>query len=349
MSLSSLLTPLTLPLASIFAIPFLSSWTTSLNLVFFSLTWTTIAVTYSPLQLEAFGPLFLRTLLYILPSAIFLLFDIGIPSLAAQLKSQGEYALPAKQKGGAAKVRRVVAWSVFNVLLSVAIQAGLEWLVTDVFHFRSLLLIKGSKWTLNHLPNPWSLVKHTFLGLILRNVLQYYIHQRILHDPNGNALAKLHQCWHHSIRTPYSFVAAYDHPACYLLHRFLPLYVPAIVFRFHIMTYLLLLAIFSLEELFTYSGYNVLPSTIMLRGMARRVDGHMMSEGDGNFGPLGVLDWAHGTTLGRDVMDDLKAEMDKHDVQERSGQAMEDAGDAANGAVNGLASKMKRRGKKMRG
>jgi hypothetical protein len=305
--------------------------------------------------------------LYILPAGIFLLFDLGVPSLAAQLKAQGEYGLPARQKGGAAKVRRVVAWSVFNVLLGVAIQAGLEWLVTDVLHFRSLLLIKGSKWTLNHLPNPWTLVKHTFLGLILRNVsstlpfkiaricltvaqvFQYYIHQRILHDPNGNPLADLHQCWHHSIRTPYSFVAAYDHPVCYLLHRFLPLYLPAIAFRFHIMTYLLLLAIFSLEELFTYSGYNVLPSTIMLRGMARRVDAHMLSEGNGNFGPLGVLDWVHGTTLGRDVMDDLKAEMDKHDVQERSGQALEDAGNKANGAANGLASKMKGRARKGRG
>jgi hypothetical protein len=120
--------------------------------------------------LEAFGPLFLRTFLFILPAAIFLLFDLGVPSLAAQLKAQGEHALPAKQKGGTAKVRKVVAWSVFNILLVVAIQAGLEWLVTDVLHFRSLLLIKGSAWTLNHLPNPWILAKHALLGLVLRNV-----------------------------------------------------------------------------------------------------------------------------------------------------------------------------------
>jgi hypothetical protein len=111
------------------------------------------------------------------------------------------------------------------------------------------------------------------------------------------------------------------------------------------MTYLLLLALFSLEDLFTYSGYNVLPSTIMLRGMARRCDAHMMSQGEGNFGPLGVLDWAHGTTLGADVVDDLKAEMEKHDVQERSARAIDDAGDAA----NGVAAKIKGRAKKGRG
>lgn len=113
------------------------------------------------------------------------------------------------------------------------------------------------------------------------------------------------------------------------------------------MTYLLLLALSSLEEVFVYSGYNVLPSTIMLRGMARRADAHMMSQGKGNFGPLGVLDWMHGTTLGADVMDDLQDEMEKHHVQERSGRAINEAGDTANGIAGKLKGKAKRgRGKK---
>ncbi|KAF2750381.1 hypothetical protein M011DRAFT_517483 [Sporormia fimetaria CBS 119925] len=344
MSLSGLLTSLTLPLAPFFAIPMLSSWSTSLNLIFFSLTWTTIAATYSPLQLEFFAPLVLRTFLYIIPSAIFLLFDLGVPSLAEQIKAQREYALAGRQKGGRRKIVHVVSWSIFNVLLGVALQAGLEWLVTDVLQFRSLLMIKGSKWSLNHLPNPWGLFKHVILGVVLRNLLQYYIHLHILHSPNGGVLSSWHQRWHHSVRLPYSFVAAYDHPACYLVHRFVPMYLPAVVFRFHMMTYLILVAWFSLEELFTYSGYSVLPSTIMLRGMARRTDAHMMSQGEGNFGPLGLLDWAHGTTLGRDVVDDLKAEMEKHDVKECSERAVEGAGKAA----NGVAAKLKRRAKKER-
>ncbi|KAF2645395.1 hypothetical protein P280DRAFT_545375 [Massarina eburnea CBS 473.64] len=329
MSLTSLLAPFTIPLASLFAIPFLSSWSTSLNLVFFSLTWTTLALSYSPLQLEFFGPLFLRIMLYILPSALFLVIDLLLPSLIVELKAQGEYGLPGHQRGGIRKARRVAAWATFNVLLVVVLQAGIEWVVTDLLRMRSLLLIKGSRWTLNHLPNPWSLVKHALVGLVSRNVLQYYIHTKLLHSSNGGNLAKWHKTWHHSVQVPYSFVAAYDHPACYLIHRFLPLYIPAIIFRFHIMTYLLLLAVFSLEEVFTYSGYNILPSTIMLKGMARRVDAHMISEGKGNYGSLGVLDWVNGTTLDADVMDDLQEEMEKHNVQERSSRAMNKAGDAA--------------------
>ena len=111
------------------------------------------------------------------------------------------------------------------------------------------------------------------------------------------------------------------------------------------MTYLLLVSIFSLEELFTYSGYNILPSTIMLKGMARRTDAHMMTQGKGNYGPLGVLDWVNGTTVGADVMDDLQDEMEKHHVQERAGNAIDDAGDAA----SGFAGKLKNRARKGRG
>jgi len=111
------------------------------------------------------------------------------------------------------------------------------------------------------------------------------------------------------------------------------------------MTYLLLLAIFSLEEMFTYSGYTILPSTIMLRGMARRTDAHMISQGQGNYGPLGVLDWAHGTTLGSDVMEDFKAEMDKHDVKDRTANAVDGAGDVA----NGIGMKLRNRAKKGKG
>ncbi|KAH7116080.1 hypothetical protein B0J11DRAFT_116936 [Dendryphion nanum] len=345
MSLTALLTPLTLPLASLFAIPMLSSWSTSLNLIFLSLTWTTIAVTYSPLQLEFFAPLILRLALFVLPSLLFLAFDLGVPSLAVEFKAQGELGLPGRQRGGLGRVRRVVGWSLVNVALGVGLQAGVEWVVTDVLRLRSLLLIKGSAWTLNHLPNPWSLCKHAALGLVIRNILQYYIHLHILHSENGGRLAHWHQTWHHSISVPYSITAAYDHPVCYLLHRVLPLYIPAIAFRFHIMTYLLLLALFSILDLFTYSGYNVLPSTIMLKGMARRTDAHMMSQGEGNFGPLGVLDWVHGTTLGADVVDDLRAEMDKHDVQDRTTHAIDEVGDKA----NGFAGKLKARARKGRG
>jgi hypothetical protein len=362
--MGALLSTLSLPLASIFAIPMLSSWSTSLNLVFFSITWSTIAMTYAPLQIEFFAPLVIRLLLYILPSALFLAFDVLVPSLAVELKAQGEYALPGRL--GRKKLAKVAAWSCSNILLGITIQAAIEYVVTDVFRLRSVLAIKGGSWSLNHLPSPWTMIKNVSEGLVLRNVsfsllntllpieklktnapqiLQYYIHSKLLHSPSNTRLTHWHQTWHHSIRAPFSFTATYDHPACYLLHKFLPIYLPALIFRFHIMAYILLLAIFSLEEAFTYSGYNILPSTIMLRGMARRTDAHMMSQGKGNFAPVGVLDWAHGTTLGADVMDDVQEEMEKHDVQQRAGKAANNVG----GAIDDGVVKLKGRAKQGRG
>jgi len=116
--------------------------------------------------------------------------------------------------------------------------------------------------------------------------------------------------------------------------------------RMHILTYLVLIVVFSLEETFVYSGYNVLPSTIMLNGMARRADAHMMSEGEGNYGCLGVLDWCHGTTLGKDVVEDLKAEMEKHNVEGKANKAINGAGEAANELADKFGRGRKGRGKK---
>ncbi|KAH9874660.1 hypothetical protein IAQ61_003850, partial [Plenodomus lingam] len=313
-----------------------------LNLIFLSLAWTTIAATYSPLQLELFAPLILRISLYMIPSLIFLVFDIGAPSLAVEFKAQGRGGIATEQRGGGRVVKRVVGWSCGNVVLGVGVQLGLEWLVTEVLGMRSLLVVKGSRWGFNHLPNPWTMVKHGIAGLLSRNVLQYYIHSQLLHSPTGGLLSDFHRSWHHSIRIPFPFVANYDHPLCHLLHRFLPLYLPAIALRMHILTYLILVAIFSLEETFVYSGYNVLPSTIMLRGMARRCDAHMLSEGAGNFGCLGVLDWCHGTTLGKDVVDDLKAEMDKHNARDPVGRTIDGAGNAADGLTERLGARVRK-------
>jgi hypothetical protein len=111
-----------------------------------------------------------RLALYILPSLIFLIFDIGVPSLAVEFKAHGKWGIPSNQRGGKRKVRHVVLWSVANVLLGVLVQAAIEFVVTDVLNMKSLLRIKGSRWGLNHLPSPWSMVKHALAGVLMRNV-----------------------------------------------------------------------------------------------------------------------------------------------------------------------------------
>lgn len=110
-----------------------------------------------------------------------------------------------------------------------------------------------------------------------------------------------------------------------LLTRFLPSYLPAVLFRFHLLTYHLYLALISIEETFTYSGYSVLPTSFILGGMARRVDAHLLSGGKGNFGAYGIMDWICGTTVGPDVLDDVEGDLEEHDVQAMASNALDKA------------------------
>ncbi|TAQ88494.1 hypothetical protein B7494_g3194 [Chlorociboria aeruginascens] len=248
-----------------------------------------------------------------------------IPSLAVSIKTQGSSALPART-GGVSVHRsasrpqwyQVAGLSIFNVCLGVAIQGGVEALLIEVFNIRSALKVTTT------LPMPWSIAKDVVRGLVLREVLQYYIHRFVLHPNSPNFVSKLHNSYFHSITSPYSFCAHYDHPVSYVLFRLLPTYLPSVIFRTHLLTYLLLLSIISLEETLALSGYTTIPG-IILGGITKRQELHSEGRGKGNFAPWGLLDWIHGTSIGPDVVDDIRDEADKHQVKERSSKAMGDA------------------------
>jgi len=125
----------------------------------------------------------------------------------------------------------------------------------------------------------------------------------------------MHAAYYHRLPTTLPFSAHYDHPLPYFLHMFLPTYLPAAFFRFHLLTFHLFLALTSIEEALVYSGYSALPSGLILGGMARRTESHlMMGKSKGNFGCYGLADLAMGTSLGEDVVDDVTEEADRRDV-----------------------------------
>jgi len=248
-----------------------------------------------------------------------------VPSIAGNMKARGDKQLPIKL--GQSRLAAIAAWSTFNVVLSIALQAGIEVLLTQVFQVRSALRVTTT------VPLPWSIAKDLLKAFLLRGPIHYFIHRYILHaSPQKSPLAHWHMKWAHSIKTPFSLAASYDHPVCYLLSQWLPLYLPAVMMRMHVLTWLIFLALSSMESLLIYSGYAVsfLPSSILLPGMARRVDAHYATNGKGNYGHWGILDWAFGTSCATgesDIVDDLREESDKHDVRDKMGNAMNDAGD----------------------
>ncbi|PKY09012.1 sterol desaturase family [Aspergillus campestris IBT 28561] len=288
-----------LPVLSLLLVPTLASYGTSLNLIFFYMTWTTLVMSHDPLRVELFGTLAVRLVFYIVPSVLFFLFDILTPSAAVVVKAQGETGLPCGSKRGKIRLRdiKVAGWALLNLVLGFAAQAAVEEVRTQVLGWRSALRVSM------RLPMPWDMVKELSMGLLMREALAYVIHRYMLHPKKTTTIAKRHKSWYHSLRAPFPLTAHYDHPLVYLLANFIPTYVPAMVFRFHLLTYLLYLSVVSLEETFAYSGYSVMPTNFFLGGIARRTDMHLVGDAEGNYGPWGVLDWVFGTSVGGDEED----------------------------------------------
>ncbi|KYG46680.1 hypothetical protein M433DRAFT_64636, partial [Acidomyces richmondensis BFW] len=332
---TSLIT-LPLPLLSVLALPFFGGSGTTVNLVVFYLTWSALVATHNPHAIESGGTLLIRLLCFLLPALSSLAIDCAVPSLSKRFKAQGARQLPihlVRNKGGLVEIAGI---AVLNTLLSVLLQAALEYATTQMLHMRSLLKVTAIA------PLPWTMVKDVAKGYIVHGILRYMIHRYVLHTVKS-PLRTWHLQWQHSVRLPFSLIAAYDHPVNYLLSQWLPVFAPAYLFRYHVLTWHVLLALTSLEELLVYSGFAVLPSSIIIPGMARRTDAHFESVRSGrigNFGNLGVLDFVFGTACDSEVnvVDDLESETAKHRLQDRIESAV---GSALKGEPHKLSAKPK--------
>lgn len=155
-----------LPVLSLFLVPTLSSYTTSLNLIFFYMTWTTLVLSHPPLRVELFATITVRLLFYVLPSLVFFLFDILTPSAALIVKAQGESGLPGGSRK--AKIRwkeiKVALWGIANVALGIAVQVAIELVRTKVLGMRSAVKVSMK------LPMPWEMVKDLLRGFLVREV-----------------------------------------------------------------------------------------------------------------------------------------------------------------------------------
>ncbi|KAK8084455.1 hypothetical protein PG997_005726 [Apiospora hydei] len=290
---------LSLPIMSYFAAPMLTSWSTSMNLLFFYMTWTTLVLSHSPLKIELVGTLAVRIVFWLLPSLLFLLFDVGVPSLSESIKFYGAKSLPRRD---AAALAKQAALAGANLLVVTAVQAGLSMGAT-------ILLKEPLFQTSTRLPLPWHIIKHVATLYAAREVLTYYIHRDLLHSRRlGGAAASLHNRYAHASHrgAPYALMAYADHPLPLVLHRVIPVYLPALLVRPHLLTYFLFMLLTTVEETLAMSGYSAVPGIVM------------GGRGRGNFSAMGFLDWIHGTSVGKDVMEDIQDEADKHRVKERS-------------------------------
>lgn len=348
-----------LPILSFFLSSSPTSLSTSLNLLFFYLTWTTLVLSQGPLKLQLIGTLALRLGLFLLPSTLFLLFDILLPSLAVAIKHGDEphRALPPRN---ARRLGNLLALALFNILLETALETGATWGLTT-------LLGHPPFKTSAALPLPLTIIKQLAWLYLAREVLAYTIHRTILHDTHrprvrvrvpflsksssANStttavskktkatttyLARLHAASpaHTRRAPPFALLRAAEHPLPFLLQRFVPLYAPAaLLIRPHLLVFLLFAGLVTLEETLAMSGYSIVPGFLM-GGIARRTAVHYEAGGEGacgNYGAWGVLDWVGGTGMGgRGWEEDVREEGGK-----KAGEAMLAIGDGINGLKKG--------------
>ncbi|EFE43350.1 hypothetical protein TRV_01910 [Trichophyton verrucosum HKI 0517] len=165
---------LSIPVLSYLLIPSMSSYGTSLNLIFFYLTWTTLVLSHGPLKVELVGTTAVRLIFYFIPSVLFFLFDILIPSASVVLKVYGKDGLPQgkKKKYGSSELK-VAGWAIFNLILGIAAQGLIEFVLTRVLGVKSRLKVTTK------LPLPWDIIKGVGRALIIREVcLQAAFHRR---------------------------------------------------------------------------------------------------------------------------------------------------------------------------
>ncbi|KAJ0115457.1 sterol desaturase family [Diaporthe amygdali] len=347
---------LSLPILSVFLGGSLTSWSTSLNLLFFYMTWSTLVLSHNPLYVELFGTLAIRLVFFLVPSLVFLLFDTLLPSLSESIKYGGASALPPRD---ARALGTALVLALLNVVLETALEAGTSLGLTLLFGHVPFK-------TTTTLPLPWAIVKQLGWLYVSREALTYYVHKTVLHSSahawtrraplrsSRGWVAKQHSRFAHSrSAAPYSLSLAADHPVPFLLHRFAPVYLPALAVRPHLLVYFLFVGLITLEETLTMSGYTVVPGIIM-GGIAKRNATHYgaghRGASSGNYGAWGVLDWGCGTGMGgRDIEDDVRSEAEKHQVRERGERKASDAAALVQNGIDNIRKGGKKKGKRSSG
>lgn len=295
---------ISLPLLSYFLSPHVASWSTSINIIFFYMTWTTLIITHPPVNVHIAGILVIRVIFWLVPSVLTLAFDSALPSLAASLKHGGWASLPPRNS-------RFIAQQFAVAVANLVISTAFEGLAAKAYlGFFGRTDIKTS----TTLPMPMTVFTHLVILYVAREVIVYYTHRYVLHQQSCGGtnmsivfewLAGPHRNWAHCLGgAPYSLLVFADHPLPSLMLRVIPVYFPAVLLRPHLLTYFLFLILVTIEETVTMSGYIAIPGFLM-NGIAQRMAVHYASGGGANFGACGVLDWINETGGGAHILEEI--------------------------------------------
>lgn len=217
----------------------------------------------------------LQILFWWLPGITLVSLNYLAPSFSTRYKIQ-----PAEKQPTLLDIGRCVAVSICNQ----AIELLLHFCLLNYYTSRgreATVRMKGD------LPSLAEFTRDFVLSFIAREAIHYYLHRLLHWRPLYKRLHKIH----HNFTAPIAFASQYAHPVEHILLNVLPITLPLVVLRSHVLVLIVMVGWDLLATSVAHSGYD------FFLGLAKMHDRHheRFHVYFGSSGGFGIMDWAHRT------------------------------------------------------